>query len=89
MRKKVRQTVDRFIKELKAQHPGVTVELLDHQSLWVDASVRILCTSSEQIDDVMETEAHLTTGYYLDEGVYITASAEYTGPPDQKGAEPV
>ena len=75
MRENVRETAGSYIKELKARHPDVTVELLDEQTPWVDARLRIKCTSPDQIDEVMELVAHLTTGYYLDDGVYITASA--------------
>ena len=79
MREKVRETAGKFIQEITACHPGVTVELLDEQTPWVDARLRIKCTSLDQIDDVMELVAHLTTGYYLDERVYITASAYHPG----------
>ncbi len=79
MRKKVRETAGRYIKELQTRHPDITVELLDEKTPWVDARLRIKCTSSDQIDDIREIVAHLTTGYYLDEGVYITASAYHPG----------
>ena len=59
MRKKVRELPDNYIQELKAGHPDITVELLDEQTPWVDARLRIECTSLDQFD----------------EGVYITASA--------------
>ena len=77
MRKKVRDTADRYIKGLLARHPDITVELLDEQTPWVDARLRIKCTSLDQIDEVMELVAHLTTDYYLDEGVNITATADH------------
>ena len=79
MRKKVREIAGRYIKELQARHPDVTVELLDEQTPWVDARLRIKCTSLDQIDDVMELVAHLTTGYYLDEEVNIIATADHPG----------
>jgi len=79
MRKNVREIAGRYIKELQAYHPDVTVELLDEQTPWVDARLQIKCTSLDQIDVVMEQVAHLTTGYYLDEGVNITASAYHPG----------
>lgn len=79
MRKKVRETAGSYIKELKARHPDITVDLLDEQTPWVDARLRIKCISLDQIDEVMELVARLTTGYYLDEGVYITASAYHPG----------
>ena len=79
MREKVRETADKYIKELRARHPDVTVELLDEQTPWVDARLRIKCTSLDQIDEDMELVAHLTTGYYLDEGVNITAMADHPG----------
>lgn len=81
MRSKVDEVVSKFIRELRARHPRVTVELLDWRSPWVDASVRIKCPSEDEIDEVMETEAHLTTKYYLDEGVYIQVFDPYTSPP--------
>ena len=80
MRKEVRETADKFIRELETCHPGIVVELLDEQTPWVDARVRIKCVSHEQADDVEETLARLTTDYYLDEGVYITGSAYHSGP---------
>ncbi len=79
MRKKVRETAGRFIQELKAGHSDITVELLDEQTPWVDARLHIECTSLDQIDEVMELVAHLTTDYYLDEGVNITATADHPG----------
>jgi len=79
MHKKARDTAGSYIKELKARHPDITVELLDEQTPWVDARLRIKCTSLDQVDEVMELVAHLTTGYYLDEEVYITATADHPG----------
>ncbi len=79
MRKKVLETAASYIKELKSRHPDITVKLLDEQTPWVDARLQIKCTSLDQIDEVMELVAHLTTGYYLDEGVNITASADHPG----------
>ena len=79
MRKKVREASGRFITELVATHPDVTGELLDERTRWVDARVRIKCTSYEQIDGVMKMVAYLTTKYYLDEGLYITGSAYHPG----------
>jgi len=79
MRKKVRETAGKYIQELKAGHPDITVELLDEQTPWVDARLRIKCTTYDQIDEVMELVAHLTTDYYLDEGVKITATAYHPG----------
>lgn len=80
MRKEVQETAGRFIQELQVHHPGITVELLDGATPWVDALVRVKCASRDQADDVMETLARLTTDYYLDEDVYITGSAYFSGP---------
>ena len=80
MRKEVQETAGRFIQELQVHHPGITTELLDGATPWVDALVRVKCASNDQADDVMETLARLTTDYYLDEDVYITGSAYYSGP---------
>ncbi len=79
MTRHIEETVNRYVEELRKQHPGLTVELLDGHSKWVDARLRVRCGSHEQIDNVMETVAHLTTKFYLDEGVYITASASLAG----------
>lgn len=80
MRSKVDETISKFVQELRDSYPDVVVELLEGRPPVVDAQLRIECTSHEQIDHVSETVAHLTTKYYLDEGVYIQASATYTGP---------
>ncbi len=80
MRKEVREAADRFIAELKALHSDIRVELLDGKTPWVDALVRVKCVSHEQVDEVAETMARLTTDYYLDEGVYITGSEYFSGP---------
>lgn len=80
MRKEARETAGRFIQELERLHPGIAIELLDEQTPWVDARVRVKCASHDQVDDVMETLARLTTDYYLDEDVYITGSAYFSGP---------
>jgi hypothetical protein len=80
MRTKVDEIVSRFVCELRERHPNVVVELLDWQSPHVDAWVRIKCPSLEEIDDVVETEAHLATKYYLDEGVYIQVTASCFDP---------
>ena len=80
MRKEVRETAERFIQELERRHPGIAVQLLDEGTPWVDALVRVKCTSHEQADDVAETMASLTTQYYLDESIYITGSAYFSGP---------
>jgi hypothetical protein len=80
MRKEVQGTADRFVQELQVHHPGITVELLDGATPWVDALVRVKCASHDQVDDVAETLARLTTDYYLDEGVYIAGSAYFSGP---------
>jgi hypothetical protein len=80
MRGKVEETVSKFVHELRERHPNVIVELLDWQSPHVDAWVRIKCPSLEEIDDVIETEAHLATKYYLDEGVYIQVTASRLDP---------
>ena len=79
MRKEVREASNRYMEEILALHPDVTVELLDEQTPWVDARVRVKCTSYDQISNVMEVVSHLTTTYYLDEGVYITGSAYHPG----------
>ncbi|MFQ6031201.1 MAG: hypothetical protein ACE5Q6_27365 [Dehalococcoidia bacterium] len=80
MTKHVEETVNRYMEEMKNRHPGVSVELLDGQSRWVDAHLRISCSSHGQVEEVMESTAHLTTKYYLDDGVYITASESFSGP---------
>ena len=80
MRSKVQETVSRFIEELRAQHPGVTVQLLDWESPYVDAWLRLRCSSEEELDAVTETEARLTTDYYIDEGVYIQVAESYYEP---------
>ena len=80
MRTKVYEVVSEFIRELVASHPDITVELLDERTPWVDQRLRIKCASYEEIDDVAETVAQLTTRYYLDEGVYITGTAYHPGP---------
>ena len=71
--------ISEFIEELRSSHPDVVVELLDEQSPWVDQRVRIKCASYEEVDDVAETVAQLTTKYYLDEGVYITGATYHPG----------
>ena len=80
MRKNVQETASRFIQELQVHHPGITVELLEGPTPWVDALVRVKCASHDQVDDVAETLARLTTDYYLDEDVYIAGSAYFPGP---------
>lgn len=80
MRNKVQETASRFIRELQVHHPGIKVELLDGATAWVDALVRVKCASHDQVDDVAETLARLTTDYYLDEDVYIAGSAYFSGP---------
>ena len=80
MTKHVEETVNRYIEEIKNRHPNVSVEVLKGQSRWVDAHLGISCSSHKQADEVMESVAHLTTKFYLDDGVYITASASFSGP---------
>jgi hypothetical protein len=72
MRTKVQEVVSDFIQELVDRHPRVLVELLDEKTPWVDQRVRVRCSSYEDMDDVSETVAELTTKYYLDQGIYIT-----------------
>ena len=77
MDERVDRVVSKFIHELTAHHPQVKVEVLGKQPCsTADTWVRIICPSLEEVADVMETEAHLTTGYYLDEGVYINCIAD-------------
>lgn len=81
MADKVQETVRRFIRELKQSHPDVKVEVLGKQpDSSADNWVLITCRSRDDVADIMETEARLTTGYYLDEGVYIQAMADYSTP---------
>ncbi len=81
MADKVQETVRRFIRELQQSHPDVKVEVLGKQpDSSADNWVLITCRSQDDVADIMETEARLTTGYYLDEGVYIQAMADYSAP---------
>jgi hypothetical protein len=80
MRTKIDEVVSNFIQELRAKYPAIVVKILDCKSPHVDAYLRVKCASHDQVDDVMETVAHLTTKYYLDEGVYIQGSASFAGP---------
>ena len=80
MTKHVEDTVHKYVEQLMQQHPGLAVKSIDGQSPWVDAYLKVTCSSHEQVDQVAETTAHLTTNFYIDEGVYITASATFTGP---------
>jgi hypothetical protein len=80
MRTKVQEALSSFIQDLRARHPKVIVEILNADGPEVDASVRVKCATYDQIDEVAETIAHLTTKYYLDEGVYIETSTSYSGP---------
>ena len=80
MTKHVEETVSRYMEEIKNRHQDVSVELLNGQSRWVDAHLRISCSSHSQVEIVLESVAHLTTKFYLDDGVYITASASFSGP---------
>lgn len=80
MRTKVQEAVNRFIQDLKVNHPEVIVEILNGDAPEVDAWLRVECVTYEQMDEVAETVAHLTTKYYLDEGIYIEASTSYSGP---------
>ena len=80
MTKHVEETVNRYMEEIKNHHPDVSLELLNGQSRWVDAHLRISCSSHKQVEEVMASVAHLTTKFYLDDGVYITASASFSGP---------
>lgn len=79
----VEDTAKRYIEELKALHSGLDVELVDDVSPWIDAHLRVKCTSHEQVWQVMETAAQLTPKFYMDDGVYITASPTFTGPMPQ------
>jgi hypothetical protein len=80
MRTKIDEVVSNFIQELRAKYPAIVVEILDCKSPHIDAYLRVKCASHDQVDEVMETVARLTTDYYLDEGVYITGSAYHSGP---------
>ena len=80
MRKQVEEAASKFIEELTASYPDVGADLIDDQTFSADVSVRVKCRTHEQIDDVMDFAAHLTTEYYLNTRVYIQASASYTGP---------
>ena len=80
MTKHVEDTVHKYVEQLIQQQPGLAVELIDGQSPWIDACLKVTYLSYEQVDQLAETTAHLTTKFYIDEGVYITASASFTGP---------
>ena len=76
----VEDTVNRYVEELRKHHSGLIVELLDGGSPWIDAHLAVMCTSDEQVLQVLETVAQLTSNFYMDDGVYITASPTFTGP---------
>ena len=80
MRTKVDEALSDFISEIREKHPSVLVKMPESNSPHVDAFVMVECESHEQVDHVLKTLAHLTTKYYLDEGVYITGSAYHSGP---------
>ena len=80
MTKHVEERANRYTEELRKRHPGLTVDMIDGQSLWVDARLQVNCLSHKQVGQVLETVAKLTTKFYIDEGVYITASASFSGP---------
>jgi len=80
MTKHVEDTINRYSEELRKQHLGLTVDIIDGQSPWVDARLQVNCLSHEQVGQVLETVAKLTTKFYIDEGVYITACASFTSP---------
>ena len=80
MIRQVEDTVNRYVEELRKQHSGLLVELVDGGSPWIDAHLRVKCTSHDQVWQVMETVAHLTSEFYMDDGVYITAFPLFTGP---------
>lgn len=79
MTKHVEETANKYMEEIKNRHPDVTLSLVNGQSQWVDAHLRISCSSRKQVEKVMESVAHLTTKFYLDDGVYITAAASFPG----------
>ncbi len=79
MIKHVEDTVNRYVEELRTRHTGLVVELNDGQSPWVDARLRVRCLSDEEIINVIETVAHLTTRFYIDDGVFIDASVVSSG----------
>ena len=80
MRKQVEEAARSFIAELTNSYPDVGADLVDDQTFSADAWVRVKCRTRDQIDDVMDFVAHLTTKYYLGRRIYIQASACYTGP---------
>lgn len=76
----VEDVANRYVEELRKQHAGLVIELFDGESPWIDANLRVMCTSGEQVLQVIETVARLTSNFYMDDGVYIEASASFTGP---------
>jgi len=81
----VEETVSRYVEELRKHHSGLIVELVDGGSPWIDAHLRVKCTSDDQVCQVLETVARLTSDIYMDDGVYITASPSFSGPFPQSG----
>ncbi len=81
MRDRVRDVGESYVSELEGFHPDVEAVLLEPQSSTADASVRITCGARQQVRIVMETAARLTSKYFLDEGIYIQASADFAGKP--------
>ena len=80
MRAEVLIVANDYIAELEVSYPEVKVELFDEQTYDADAWIRVKCASQELVMEIMETVGDLTTLYYMDRGVYIQASASYTGP---------
>ena len=83
MIKHVEDTANRYVEELKELHSGLEVEVVEDESPWIDARLKVKCTSHEQLWEVLDTVAQLTTDFYMDHGVYITTSPTFTGPMPQ------
>ena len=80
MRKKAKMLAERLAQELKSSYPGVLVDIRDPSTTVAEAWIQVTCGSHDQVDDVTEDLGHLTTKYYLDEGVYFQVSVTYSGP---------
>ena len=83
MIKHVEDTAKKYVGELEELHSGLDVELVEDASPWIDAHLRVKCTSHDQVLQVLETVAHLTSKFYMDDGVYIEASPSFTEPMPQ------
>ena len=75
--KLVEKVVERFMRELVDRHPGVTIEVMGKQpGSTADSWIRVISPSRETSLEIAETEAHLVTGYVMDEGVDIICLGE-------------